>query len=807
MTALSIVEEALNGIAAKKGSDALHIVEDALASYEKVGSLVQDEFAFDETPQKTEVDGIAEGDGSEPDDGEGLDLPDGVKVEKEGDDSVKFTFKFKYAPNKYDSTVDDGAKQGDDAEMKSGASEGGTGGEDEQVQVQEDLQVKVAEDALPPPAENAVTHASAQCKATFEECKAKNPYACKYHGQKLMEADLYALLAQNGAKTAKVELTEEKGVKGSFNAVVTCIDTPAEKKAAAKAIKAFLKKQGIDPESVIDFGYDKEDKSHSAFFDVDDLDKGAKSDDEMHKEQKEEPKQEPEEKKEEPSEEKKEESPKEEVKAEAVEETEQTGGDDGKTEEVEEVKETVEGNPEAIEELPELTNGDVYNALQKAFPGQVKFDENDSMVGKWKHVITHGMFPGENGELPLSEVNKGHLKSLVDLLPTDNPVAKVAAATLAKLNAANGEEAAAKPEGGKPKKAKKSKKEAEPQAAETQSQEGATEGGTSGTETDGSAKYAELTDAFNAALTDAQTAGVDTDPSVIDAIAGVNTDLAAVDAADEMIEDCQSALDEVEKDEKMLPSAKDVKKTVMWWALESAKGEHGKSMESLEKSVKELTDKVSAAKAKKEHVAAVEKVKAEFKAVFPHLGNHVTSAAVSKVNKAVEGIKDECDEEGLDGANLVEASGLAMASDKAKSEASAYSSALNEFEAAKGSETPDAEKIAAAAKKVEETGKAAVSAYKKVEEAVTKAKSMMAEQKEANAKAAAAKAASAQAQTQTATPTDKKAAVKAKIAAMTPKEKAAKAIEIVQKKLAADPGNAELQKQLQKFQSLAAKLG
>lgn len=258
MNAISIVKEAMEVAEVNESAEALRIVADSLTACAMDVDAVQGEFDF----------------GGEGADGD-ADMPDGVKEEKVGDDSVKFTFSFRYAPGKYDSTVDDGARQGDDATVNGG---------------------DVAEDAMPAPPESAVAHASAQCKATFEECQAKNPYACKYHGQKLMEADLYALLSANGAKTAKVEL--KAMTKGSYEAAVTCIDTPAERKAAAKAIKAFLKKKGIDKESTIDTGYDKGEKAHSAFFDVDDLDKDAKSDGEMHVEEEQKEK-EPEEKKEE----------------------------------------------------------------------------------------------------------------------------------------------------------------------------------------------------------------------------------------------------------------------------------------------------------------------------------------------------------------------------------------------------------------------------------------------------------------------------------------------------------------------------
>ena len=200
---------------------------------------------------------------------DGFSPEEHVEVSEASGDEVCYTFRFSYKPDSYDSKVVDREEV-----IEQSKGNAGEGEED----VTEEVEESTAEDAAP----TAQTPAAAAqtCKATFAQCQAKNPYACRFHGQKLMEADLNNLLAQNGSQTAKV--TMEELSPGSYEAKVTCINTPAERKAAAAAIKAFLKNAGIDQSSVIDTGYDKKAKAHSAFFDVDDLNAGATSNSTMH---------------------------------------------------------------------------------------------------------------------------------------------------------------------------------------------------------------------------------------------------------------------------------------------------------------------------------------------------------------------------------------------------------------------------------------------------------------------------------------------------------------------------------------------
>lgn len=200
---------------------------------------------------------------------DGFSPDEHVEVSEASGDEVCYTFRFSYKPDSYDSKVVN-------REEVIEQSKGNAGEEEEDVT--EEVEESTAEDAAP----TAQTPAAAAqtCKATFAQCQAKNPYACRFHGQKLMEADLNNLLAQNGSQTAKVSM--EELYPGSYEAKVTCINTPAERKAAEAAIKAFLKNAGIDQSSVEDTGYDKKTKSHSAFFEVDDLNAAATSNATMH---------------------------------------------------------------------------------------------------------------------------------------------------------------------------------------------------------------------------------------------------------------------------------------------------------------------------------------------------------------------------------------------------------------------------------------------------------------------------------------------------------------------------------------------
>ena len=200
---------------------------------------------------------------------DGFSPDEHVEVSEASGDEVCYTFRFSYKPDSYDSKVVN-------REEVIEQSKGNAGEEEEDVT--EEVEESTAEDAAP----TAQTPAAAAqtCKATFAQCQAKNPYACRFHGQKLMEADLNNLLAQNGSQTAKVSM--EELYPGSYEAKVTCINTPAERKAAEAAIKAFLKNAGIDQSSVEDTGYDKKTKSHSVFFEVDDLNAAATSNATMH---------------------------------------------------------------------------------------------------------------------------------------------------------------------------------------------------------------------------------------------------------------------------------------------------------------------------------------------------------------------------------------------------------------------------------------------------------------------------------------------------------------------------------------------
>ena len=691
---------------------------------------------------------------------DGEELPDGVTVTQEGDDSVRFSFNFKYSPNKYDSTVDKGGNEHAVDTVEESVSDAETGGEPS------------AQDAYPVQKgpENAVASASAQCKATFEECKAKNPYACKYHGQKLMEADIYALLAAKGAKSAKVKLNQLS--PGAYEADVTCINTPAEKKAALAAIKAFLKKQGIDQTSVVDADYDKKEKMATAFFDVDNLDPKAESEKEMHA------------------------PPPKEVVAKA----EKSDADEKPEEKVdEEVKDTTE-----VEEQHKpsanggtgITDEEFLASLKKVFGDKIKFDIGSSDFEMWKTAITDGVTDG----MQLSDTNKGYLQKMVDELPDGDPVANVAAATLAKLNAETGKATA-----GNPKKAKKPKEEPKQHAETTETAKNANEEDDASVKSPDADEGGYSTEKFIALKNEGLKVGADKDAAVTAKMQEVAAHVADMKKAEQTMDELSKAIGKMKDDPDLSDETKDIIKNALSKEFTKANEEYAKASKEAGTALSEFKhaiEKFKAEKEKKAHLDAVEKVKKDVESVLPIKNGHITSAAIVKVNGKIDDSKDKCEMNGLDAGSILESSGVSLAALNAKSNASAYSSAVKDFDSLNGSDVPDADGLAEASKKAVENGNATIGSLKKFDEAVKKAEEMMKEQIEAKAAQTQASAPSASAM-----PTEKKAAVKAKIAAMTPKEKAAKAIEILKKKIAADPGNAEYKAKLAKFEALAAKLG
>lgn len=94
---------------------------------------------------------------------------------------------------------------------------------------------KIAMDAGP---KKKVTREN--CQTTFAQCRAKNPLFCRFHGPKLLEADIRtALKAQLGPGTF-VSVTKDKGAKDKFTFRLTVGCVPATKAKVEQVIHQFM---------------------------------------------------------------------------------------------------------------------------------------------------------------------------------------------------------------------------------------------------------------------------------------------------------------------------------------------------------------------------------------------------------------------------------------------------------------------------------------------------------------------------------------------------------------------------------------
>lgn len=164
----------------------------------------------------------------------------GIEESDDGNGGFKMTVSFSYDPDSYESDIAPNPALKDKVD-----------------EIDSDA---VAED-------EDVASAANQCQATFAQCQAKNPYACRYHGQKLMEGDMNAELQKAGIANATVSIAPN-GASGNYILSVGGLKTTKQRKAAADAIDAFLKKGGIDQSNARNLGYKRTQKSNIAMFGV-----------------------------------------------------------------------------------------------------------------------------------------------------------------------------------------------------------------------------------------------------------------------------------------------------------------------------------------------------------------------------------------------------------------------------------------------------------------------------------------------------------------------------------------------------------
>ena len=81
----------------------------------------------------------------------------------------------------------------------------------------------------------------ANCQTTFSQCRAENPLFCRFHGPKLLEADIKTQLKAAVGSGCVVSVTKDKGAKDNkfkFRLTVGC--PPSKKKMVEKMIHMFL---------------------------------------------------------------------------------------------------------------------------------------------------------------------------------------------------------------------------------------------------------------------------------------------------------------------------------------------------------------------------------------------------------------------------------------------------------------------------------------------------------------------------------------------------------------------------------------
>lgn len=229
--------------------------------------------------------------------GFGMDASDEQKqkkpwtVEQTSDDEVTYKFKIHVNKKKFKPVSKELAEQtgvaGNGAEGKSEEDEengdrGGTG---------QDSAFWVVMDS--PSA--AVNAARRQCAATIEQCRARNKFACPYHGAQAVKADLIDRLTAAGVNSVpEVEavLNNHGKPTGTYSISIPCVNTPDQRRNMERVINEFLRSPGIDQQSTgegAENDYDDEDEMYNSLFDVDGLNAEARNEEEAHEEREDEP--------------------------------------------------------------------------------------------------------------------------------------------------------------------------------------------------------------------------------------------------------------------------------------------------------------------------------------------------------------------------------------------------------------------------------------------------------------------------------------------------------------------------------------
>ena len=226
----------------------------------------------------------------------GMDAADAKKkpytVEQTSDDEVTYKFRIHVNKKKFkpvskelaDQTGvagngGDGKDGGKDAEEEEGDGGGSAKAQDEAV-------------AMDSPSA-AVNAARRECAASIEQCRARNKFACPYHGAVAIKADLIDRLTQagvNAVPTVEADLDRRGKPTGTYSISIPCVNTPEQRRIVEQAIDGFLRSPGIDQESIGEGArndYEEEDEQYISYFDVDALNPTARREEDAHEEREE----------------------------------------------------------------------------------------------------------------------------------------------------------------------------------------------------------------------------------------------------------------------------------------------------------------------------------------------------------------------------------------------------------------------------------------------------------------------------------------------------------------------------------------
>lgn len=94
---------------------------------------------------------------------------------------------------------------------------------------------KIAMDAGPKKAPTRAT-----CQTTFAQCRAENPLFCRFHGPKLLEADIKTAIKATVGPGCVVQVTKDKNSKNKFTFRLTVGCPPSKKKMVEKMVHMYL---------------------------------------------------------------------------------------------------------------------------------------------------------------------------------------------------------------------------------------------------------------------------------------------------------------------------------------------------------------------------------------------------------------------------------------------------------------------------------------------------------------------------------------------------------------------------------------